>query len=301
MLQGIVLVDKPQGPTSHTVVAVARKRLNLKKVGHAGTLDPMATGLLVVGVGAGTKLLTYCVGMDKTYRATIRLGRSTHTDDAEGEPLGEALDSAALNALDERQIGAALEQFVGDIEQVPSAVSAIKVDGRKAYDRVRAGEDVVLAPRRVTIRAIEVQAFRRDGEMWDVDVEIDCSSGTYIRAIARDLGHTLAVGGHLVALRRTRVGPFDVAAALPPDGIDPAVVVPLGDAAAWIAPVCQLTASQSVEMRHGKKIFLDPPKGVGEHQPVACVGPEGDLVALCRMEDNVAHILVGFPAAEGGS
>lgn len=301
MLQGIILVDKPQGPTSHTVVAMARKRLGLKKVGHAGTLDPMATGLLVLGVGPGTKLLTYCVGMDKTYRATIRLGRSTHTDDAEGEPLGGDADSASLNALNERQIGAALSQFVGEIDQVPSAVSAIKVDGQKAYDRVRAGEDVVLAPRRVTIHTIEVEAFRRDGEMWDVDVEIDCSSGTYIRAIARDLGHTLAVGGHLVALRRTRVGPFGVDGALPPDDIDPAAVVPLGLAAAQIAPVRELSASESVEMRHGKRIFLDPPEGVDAAQPVACVSPSGDLVALCRIEDSVAHILVGFPAAEGES
>jgi len=301
MLQGIVLVDKPQGPTSHTVVAMARKRLGLKKVGHAGTLDPMATGLLVLGVGPGTKLLTYCIGMDKTYRATIRLGRATHTDDAEGEPLGDAADSAVLNALSERQIGLALSQFVGEIDQVPSAVSAIKVDGQRAYDRVRAGEDVVLAPRRVRIHSIEVEAFRRDGEMWDVDVEIDCSSGTYIRAIARDLGLTLGVGGHLVALRRTRVGPFDVEAALPPEDINPAAVVPLGLAAAQIVPVRELSASESVEMRHGKKIFLDPPEGVDASQPVGCVSPNGDLVALCRIEDNVAHILVGFPAAEGGA
>lgn len=301
MLQGLVLVDKPEGPTSHTVVAIARRRLGLKKVGHAGTLDPMATGLLVLGVGPGTKLLTYCVGMDKTYRATIRLGQSTHTDDAEGEALGDDADQALLDALDEQQIADALGQCVGEIDQVPSAVSAIKVDGQRAYDRVRAGEDVRLAPRRVTISDIEVTAIRREGAMWDVDVAIECSSGTYIRAIARDVGRLLTVGGHLVALRRTRVGPFDVADAIAPDDIEPSTLMPLGAAAGKIAPVCALGAAQSVEMRNGKKIFLEPPESALDGEPVACVGPGGDLVAMCRIENQVAHILVGFPQPEGGS
>lgn len=301
MLQGIVLVDKPQGPTSHTVVAMARKRLGLKKVGHAGTLDPMATGLLVLGVGPGTKLLTYCVGMDKTYRATIRLGHYTHTDDAEGEPVGEPAGTDALDALDDQRIRGALAGFLGEIDQVPSSVSAIKVDGQRAYDRVRAGEEVELASRRVTISRIEVGSIRREGALWDVDVEIDCSSGTYIRAIARDVGRALEVGGHLTSLRRTRVGPFDVAGALAPEDIDQEALIPLGRAAAQIAPVCRLSFGQSVEMRHGKKIFLDAPQGSLPGEPIACVSPEGELVAMCRIENNVAHILVGFPAQEGGS
>jgi len=301
MLQGIVLVDKPQGPTSHTVVAIARKRLGLKKVGHAGTLDPMATGLLVLGVGPGTKLLTYCVGMDKTYKATIRLGQNTHTDDAEGEAIGEPAGTDVLDALDEQRIRDAMASFVGEIDQVPSSVSAIKVDGQRAYDRVRAGEDVELASRRVTISTLTVESIRRDGALWDIDVEIDCSSGTYIRAIARDVGQALAVGGHLTALRRTRVGPFDVADAIEPDDIEPSALIPLGDAAGQVAPVCALSTTQSVEMRHGKKIFLDPPEGSRPGEPVACVSPEGELVAMCRIDHKVAHILVGFPAAEGGS
>ena len=204
---GILLVDKAADRTSHDVVARVRWLLGTKKVGHAGTLDPMATELLVLGVGQGTRLLTYLVGLGKTYQATIRLGRATTTDDREGEPLGEQIDATGL---DEAEIERQLETLRGDIAQVPSAVSAIKIDGKRAYARVRAGEDVQLEARPVRVSRFEVTARREDGEHLDLDAVIYCSSGTYVRALARDLGTALEVGGHLTALRRTAVGPFDV-------------------------------------------------------------------------------------------
>ena len=217
MPSGLLLVHKPGGPTSHGIVSAARKALGLKKVGHAGTLDPMATGLLVLGIGQGTKLLTYCVGLDKAYEATIRLGQATTTDDAEGEP-GEQAPDANLDALTTEVITEALEQFVGDIEQVPSTVSAIRVDGKRAYERHRAGEEVTLSSRPVTISSLEVTDIRRDGVFWEVDIHVECSSGTYIRAIARDLGTGLRCrwtfkrspphpGGSLSGDRRVRSGP----------------------------------------------------------------------------------------------
>src|SRR3954452_20809526 len=219
---GVLLVDKPEGITSHGVVARARRAYGTRKVGHAGTLDPMATGLLVLGLGPSTRLLTYLVGLDKVYLATVRLGLATTTDDREGEPLGESADARGVADAD---LAAATAALTGRIEQVPSSVSAIKVDGRRSYARVRAGEAVGLPARPVTVTEFAVLG-RRDSDdvpgAVDVEVRVACSSGTYVRALARDLGAALGAGGHLTALRRTVVGPFDVqqAAALDALGAD---------------------------------------------------------------------------------
>ncbi len=201
---GLLVVDKPAGWTSHDVVGRARRLVGTRKVGHAGTLDPMATGVLVLGVERATKLLGHLALDTKTYLATIRLGVETSTDDAEGEPTA----TADASGVDDAAIAAGVAALTGDIAQVPSTVSAIKVDGRRAYERVRAGEEVTLAARPVHVARFDVLAIRREGPTVDLDVLVDCSSGTYVRALARDLGRGLGVGGHLTALRRTRVGPF---------------------------------------------------------------------------------------------
>ncbi|WP_255361996.1 tRNA pseudouridine(55) synthase TruB, partial [Mycobacterium sp. 1081908.1] len=201
---GLVVVDKPAGMTSHDVVGRCRRIFSTRRVGHAGTLDPMATGVLVIGVERATKILGLLTAASKSYAATIRLGQTTSTEDAEGE----VLQTVPAGHVTDSQIEAAVAGLRGDIEQVPSAVSAIKVDGRRAYRLVREGQTVELAARPVRIERFEVLAVRRDGDVIDVDVDVDCSSGTYIRALARDLGAALGVGGHLTALRRTRVGRF---------------------------------------------------------------------------------------------
>ena len=206
--EGVLVVDKPIGWTSHDVVGRTRRLAGTRKVGHAGTLDPMATGVLVLGIGRATRLLTFLVGCDKDYTATVRLGQATVTDDAEGEVVG-APGAAGLTA---QQVEHAVAALTGDIEQVPSAVSAIKVDGKRSYARVRAGEDVRLLPRPVTVSRFVVRSVTErevdGGTVLDVDVELTVSSGTYVRALARDLGESLGCGGHLTALRRTRVGGF---------------------------------------------------------------------------------------------
>jgi tRNA pseudouridine55 synthase len=203
MTSAILLVDKPGGMTSHDVVSRVRRLAGTRKVGHAGTLDPMATGLLILGIDSSTRLLTYLVGLDKEYFATIRLGFATTTDDREGERVGAVADTTSITRA---QLDAAILPLTGRISQVPSSVSAIKVDGKRAYDRVREGEEVVLRSREVTVSAFDILEVR-SGEL---DVRVECSSGTYIRALARDLGASLGVGGHLTALRRTRVGPFGI-------------------------------------------------------------------------------------------
>src|SRR5689334_14706836 len=207
---GLLLVDKAGGMTSHDVVARARRALSVRKVGHAGTLDPMATGLLLLGVGAASRLLGYVGGSDKTYEATIRLGQATVTDDREGE----VLTTTSTAGVSDDDVRAALAAQTGPLQQVPSSVSAVKVAGRRSYDRVRAGEAVELAPRSVTVHALDVHRIDRPTpDLIDVDVTVRCTAGTYIRAIARDAGAALGVGGHLTALRRTASGPFDVARA----------------------------------------------------------------------------------------
>ena len=281
---GILLVDKPGGMTSHDVVSRTRKRLGTRKVGHAGTLDPMATGLLVLGVGSSTRLLTYLVGLDKEYLATIRLGAGSTTDDAEGE-LGARADAPALAAVTDEAIAAAASMLTGRISQRPSTVSAIKVDGRRAYARARAGEAVVLAERPVTIAALELLEVRR-GEWIDVDVRVECSSGTYVRALARDLGAGLGVGGHLTALRRTRIGPFRVEEA-GETLLEPATV------AARLFPAVSLDARSAADLANGKRVAAS-----GDGGPVAALDPHGRLIGLVQIDDGRARVLVNFPADE---
>jgi tRNA pseudouridine55 synthase len=293
---GILLVDKPGGLTSHDVVSRTRKLAGTKKVGHAGTLDPMATGLLILGVDSSTRLLTYLVGLDKEYLATIRLGFATTTDDAEGEPLGPPAATAQVTDTD---ILAAVRLLTGQIQQVPSSVSAIKVDGRRSYDRVRAGEEVVLTPRTITVSAFEVRKVRR-GQTLELDVRVECGSGTYIRALARDLGEALGTGGHLTALRRTRVGPFSVSdAASLDDTLVASLFSPASVAARLFASV-QLSAEEIVALTQGKRIqpeSLDPALADAA-EPVAALAPDGRLAGLVTLSGGIARVLVNFPSDE---
>jgi tRNA pseudouridine55 synthase len=276
MPDGLVIVDKPPGLTSHDVVARIRRLAGTRKVGHAGTLDPMATGVLVIGVGRATRLLQHLVLAEKEYAATIRLGQSSNTDDAEGQIL--SLASAA--GVTDDAVRTAMRRLTGEIAQSPSAVSAIKVAGERAYRRVRAGEDVQLPPRPVTVSRFDALAFRRHDELLDVDVDVTCSSGTYVRALARDLGAALHVGGHLVALRRTRVGPFELRAARTLDelaALDDPVTVPLAGAVRATMPVRQVDAAELRELSHGRAI---PALGIaGVHGALAA---DGSVAALLR-------------------
>jgi tRNA pseudouridine55 synthase len=289
---GLAIVDKPAGITSHDVVSRMRRLARTRRVGHAGTLDPMATGVLVVGVGTATRLLHHLVLTDKAYVATIRLGQSTVTDDAEGEVTATA--SAA--AVDEAGVRAALAPFVGDIQQVPSAVSAVKVDGRRAYDRVRAGEDVHLAPRSVTVtRFVADRVSRPTPDLVDVEVTVECSSGTYVRALARDLGAALGVGGHLTALRRTRVGPFTAAQARTLDelaALDDPVTLPLPEAVRIAMPVREVGVEEARELSFGRS--LEPRDIAGVHGALA---PDGSVAALLQEDGERARpVLVFAPA-----
>jgi tRNA pseudouridine55 synthase len=274
---GILLVDKPGGITSHDVVARTRRAFGTRKVGHAGTLDPMATGLLVVGIEGATRLLTYIVGADKTYTATIRLGQTSTTDDAEGEVTRSA-DAATIGAVTDAGISAGIAALTGAISQVPSAVSAIKVDGRRAYDRVRAGETVELASRQVTVSRFDVLARRDAPDVIDLDVVVDCSSGTYIRALARDLGADLGIGGHLTALRRTRIGPFDIADAVSVDALDGAGTLSPADAASRVLTRFDVSADEARDLRHGKRLAGQSSRVEGF--PAAAVDPDGVLVGI---------------------
>lgn len=266
---GLVVIDKPAGMTSHDVVARVRRLAGTRKVGHAGTLDPMATGVLVVGVERATRLLGHLMLTEKSYDATILLGVSTTTDDAEGEVVA----TRDVGDVDEQAVREALSRFVGDIEQVPTAVSAIKVDGRRAYSRVRDGEQVELKPRPVTIHELVVHEV----DLPRVRISVRCSSGTYIRAIARDLGAVLGVGGHLTALRRTAVGPFDLSVARTLDDLaEDFAVLPIADAARASFPSVDLDAVQAQHVRYGRAIDLAL-TGDGEH---ALFDPEGEFLAL---------------------
>ena len=277
---GLLLVDKPAGMTSHDVVAKIRKLAGTRKVGHAGTLDPMATGLLVLGIESSTKLLTFIVGATKTYEATIRLGYSTLTDDREGETLSVA-EPKRLRGITQEQIAEAIVSLTGVIQQVPSAVSAIKVDGERAYARVRAGESVELKSREVTVSRFSILGEIRARDTYiDLDVIVDCSSGTYIRALARDLGNILEVGGHLTELRRTRVGNFDVADALTlSDAVAGELpIIPDYVAVTKILPVIACSEEEAVEIRQGKKI-------VGEVLSPTAMIVSGQLVAVLEQAD----------------
>jgi tRNA pseudouridine55 synthase len=272
---GLIVVDKPAGMTSHDVVARIRRLAKTRRVGHGGTLDPMATGVLIIGVNRATRLLTYVIGSGKSYRATIRLGQSTITDDAEGE-VTATVSAAGVGDAD---IHAGLAAQRGEIDQVPSAVSAIKINGERAYKRVRDGETVELPPRRVTISRLDVLDIRRAGDGIDVDVAVDCSSGTYIRAIARDLGSGLGVGGHLTALRRTAVGTIALSEAVTLEELErraPDVVgLPLADAARQAFPQREASADEARVLSHG-----GPLEPVGIDGPYAVFGPSGDVLAI---------------------
>jgi tRNA pseudouridine55 synthase len=290
---GILLVDKPGGMTSHDVVARTRRVFGTRKVGHAGTLDPMATGLLVVGIEAATRLLTFVVGADKTYLATIRLGQSTGTDDADGEIVASA-DPARVAAITADEVATGVAALTGAISQVPSAVSAIKVDGRRAYDRVRAGEDVVLAARDVVVSRFDVLDDRPgDGGGRDLDVVVDCSSGTYIRALARDLGAALGVGAHLTALRRTRVGPFDVADAFALDDLAQAQPLTAADAAARILPVLEVSVQEAVDLRHGKRLAGQRARLEGPR--AAAIDPDGVLIGIVERRGDDLKSAMNMP------
>ena len=253
---GLLLVDKPAGMTSHDVVSKVRKLAGTRKVGHAGTLDPMATGLLVLGIESATKLLTFIVGADKTYKATIRLGSTTVTDDREGEVLAQAT-AEQISAISDADILKVIASLTGVIQQVPSQVSAIKVDGERAYAKVRAGEEVELKARAVTIAKFDVLGSIKHSETFiDLDVIVDCSSGTYIRALARDIGAALGVGGHLTELRRTRVGGFQVDQALELATANPEKLplIPALDAARACLPVLEISEADELALRQGKRI-----------------------------------------------
>ena len=319
---GLVIVDKPGGMTSHDVVARIRRLARTRRVGHAGTLDPMATGVLVIGVEKATRLLGHLMLTEKTYEATIRLGRSTSTDDAEGEPVGTALRPASQ--VTREALEGEIAKLTGDILQVPSSVSAIKVDGQRAYKLTRAGKAPELAARPVTVYEFRVTAVRADGDFLDVDATVRCSSGTYIRALARDLGVALGVGGHLTALRRTAVGPYTLAQARTlneleaqnqndpervlltpgPDATSPAVT-PLAEAAAAAFPRVDLTADEARRLAQGARLPLPPhvpPTAANSPgTPLAAFAPDGALVALVTEEGGRLRSLAVFVDAAGVS
>lgn len=287
---GLVIVDKPAGMTSHDVVGRCRRLFGTRKVGHAGTLDPMATGVLVVGIERATKILGLLTATDKSYSATIRLGQTTTTEDAEGE----VLQSVSAAGVTDEQIEAAVGALRGDIEQVPSAVSAIKVGGQRAYKLAREGQTVELAARPVHIGRFEVLAVRRVDDFVDVDVAVDCSSGTYIRALARDVGVALGVGGHLTALRRTKVGRYglDEARTLDELAEEARLSYSLDEACLVGFPRRDLTDAETEDTRHGRALTPAGIDGI-----YAATAPDGRVIAL--LEDapkRTKNVVVLRPA-----
>jgi tRNA pseudouridine55 synthase len=286
---GLVIVDKPAGWTSHDVVAKLRRLAGTRRVGHAGTLDPMATGVLVVGVDRATRLLGHLAQTEKRYEATIRLGESTNTDDAEGE-ITEVASTAGVT---EAAVRAAAAALTGSIEQIPPQVSAVKVDGKRAYKRARAGERMELAARPVVVHAFDVRGLRSapDGGSIDIDAAVRCSSGTYIRALARDLGDDLGVGGHLTMLRRTHVGPYDLAMAKTIEQLGTEFTVLSMEAAVGAAfPRRELDEAQARTIAHGGRL---PAAGLGSG-PIGVYGPDGRLLALVAEEGRTARPLAVF-------
>ncbi|WP_242901570.1 tRNA pseudouridine(55) synthase TruB [Actinomadura terrae] len=284
---GLVIVDKPQGWTSHDVVGRMRRIAGTRRVGHAGTLDPMATGVLVVGVGKATRLLGHLALTAKGYDATIRLGESTNTDDAEGEITA----SASAAAVTDEALRAGIAALTGPIEQVPPQVSAIKVNGERAYKMARKGEEVALKARPVTVHDFAVTDVRRHGDVIDVDASIGCSSGTYIRALARDLGASLGCGGHLTALRRTRVGPYDLGMARTLERLAETLeILPIGDAVASAFPRRDVSAEDARSVAHGGRLKA---AGLGPG-PVGVFAPDGTLLALVEEKDGRAKPLAVF-------
>jgi tRNA pseudouridine55 synthase len=290
---GFVVVDKAGAMTSHDVVAVGRRVLGTRKVGHAGTLDPMATGILILGFGHGTRLLQYITDGDKSYRATIALGAATVTDDVEGEVISKANPADLLKVTDE-DIKKVLSEMRGVISQRPSSVSAVKVDGKRAHERVRAGEVFELASREVTISQLDITEIRRSEKVIQIDIEVTCSAGTFIRAIARDLGNALNVGGHLTFLRRTRVASFgeDVATTFEDFKSGQFKALGLVDVARRIFQVREIDSVESQELSFGRKISASP-----NAQIYAAISESNELIALLEnREDGAKPIAVFAPA-----
>ena len=288
---GLIIVDKPGGMTSHDVVARIRKLAGTRRVGHAGTLDPMATGVLVVGVERATRLLGYLTLTEKEYAATIRLGQSTTTDDAEGEPTG----GAPAGGVSRAALDAGVAGLTGEISQVPPGVSAIKVGGQRAYKLTRAGAAPQLAARPVTVYAFAVTRVAPAGDVLDLDATIRCSSGTYVRALARDLGAALGTGGHLTALRRTAVGPYRLDQALTLEDLSERMrLTPLAEAAAAAFPRLDLTADDAGRLAHGARLPLPANLPVTQETPIAAFDPEGTLVALVTAEPDRLRSLAVF-------
>ena len=290
-MDGFLLIDKAGGMTSHDVVAMARKKLDTKKVGHAGTLDPMATGVLVLGVGIATRLLTYITDGKKTYEATILLGKSTHTDDKDGD-LTFTGDQEIISKISDDQIKGELAKFTGKIKQRPSSVSAIKIDGKTAHARVRAGESVEIAERDVTIYELITKEIRNLSNVIEVDISVTCSAGTYIRAIARDLGSHLKIGGHLITLRRSLVSPFSIEQC---KQVKDADLIPVGEVIEKLFPTRNLDLAQSSEIRFGRVIEQNSKEGV-----FAALDNQGNFVAL--LENKLqGNLVVAAPILVAGS
>jgi tRNA pseudouridine55 synthase len=293
---GLVIVDKPDGWTSHDVVGKMRRLVGTRRVGHAGTLDPMATGVLVLGVERATRLLGHLTLTEKEYEGTIRLGQRTITDDAEGE-VTETAPAERVEAVADAAIAAGIAALTGEIMQVPASVSAIKVDGVRSYARVRSGDEVKLQPRPVTISMFALLATRRAAGLIDLDVRVVCSSGTYIRALARDLGEALGVGGHLTALRRTRVGPYTLAEARPlaeltarAEAGEPVPVLPMAAAAGAAFPRYDADEEQARAIAHGGPL---PARGLGPG-PIAVFAPDGAFLALVEEQGRRCKALAVF-------
>lgn len=297
---GLIIVDKPGDWTSHDVVGRLRRLVGTRRVGHGGTLDPMATGVLICGIGKATKLLGQIGASDKTYEATIRLGVSTTTDDAQGEVVA-TVDAAGVS---EQAIASAVADLTGDIMQRPSSVSAIKVNGQRAYKRVRDGEDVVLEARPVTVSEFRIVASRTDSvaaegglvSVQDLDVVVTCSTGTYVRALARDLGSALGVGGHLTALRRTRVGGYSLDSAHTLDELAQSLSwVPLADVCRSLFEPWELDESHAATYRHGGR--LDWPATLESDAQLAIFDANGLLLGLAACRDGkLAPTVVWEPA-----
>jgi len=291
MQHGFLVVDKEPGMTSHDVVAIGRRALGTRKVGHAGTLDPMATGILVLGFNNGTRLLQYITDGDKTYQATVVLGAATVTDDVEGE----VISSADTSKVSDEQIHAELAKMRGTIMQRPSSVSAVKIDGERAYNRVRSGEEVVLPSREVTISQLDVLAIRRSSDKIEVDIEVTCSAGTFIRAIARDCGDALGVGGHLNSLRRSRVAGFglDQAVSLEQLKSGEFLTLDLADVARATFPVREIALDEKLELSFGRTL----PANAGD-QIYAGISSANELIALLQNVDGKAKPIAVFAAAQ---
>ncbi len=289
MNDGFLVIDKPAGITSHDVVARIRRILQTRKVGHAGTLDPMATGVLVIGVNNGTRLLQYVAGGKKRYSATIKLGSSTVTDDREGEVLGRAA-RAEIAAVSNEQITQRLNSMVGLISQRPSSVSAIKVDGKRAYDRVREGEVVELPAREITIHSLEIKNIISQDDGQEIEIDVQCSPGTYIRAIARDLGESVGIGGHLIALRRSEVDPFSIGDAITLAELEnePHVISWL-DVARRLFPLRAVDFEEVNELKFGRALTPSTFDGIG-----VAISSNDEICALIENKNDRAHPIAVF-------